>query len=652
MKNRILAVLLAVIIGFGTVLSSVPSAHAMSGLVTEKPVYNSSSNKFTVDSGRLITYVLNLALDYISDKISDYQRKIEIARYAYFYHIISNSSEYSVSMLNDERFNEDYLYQYFREYSLNSLGTLYDCNTFMLAAGYGEIWCYDMLAFSATESGKLKIHEFCKLNEHYNDDVLKLKTGFGYCNYEHYRDYYNGLLAQLIIKYKIENITITDEIEERSKQDITTVAPPVVSIEDFQEELISQNIVLGGKGMKNYSFREFLKTRDDSLSSSIGNSSNYVSLFSEGLSEVGATVEQGVYVLRYVYKDGKYYYSPYQYKLYITSEINSQVPDSFSAHFYTLHWDYLAVDALSGISPDSGGMEVYTESVRDDVSLSDNVFCNIDFGYSVYAEGVYWWGADRATIYNSNNGGPLFPYNTSYIYFNNKPEGWSNQFFQNNYKMFCENDSSDTVGMQDLSNHLNGFNACQPVYNFENHDSQCSYDCDLGFYVSSEPIDITTKLAPSRLPTTNTTITVKGDSVYDYSITDNSTGDTTTIYTYITNNYNYPPKEETSEPETSDTDTSEPSNITTSTDTSTTASGGGINIDINNKVEVNINGGNNSNYSMPDMSTVDDYLESALDDSSGFRKFMEEFFSFLPTPIITLLGILISAAIIARLMGR
>lgn len=63
--------------------------------------------------------------------------------------------------------------------------------------------------------------------------------------------------------------------------------------------------------------------------------------------------------------------------------------------------------------------------------------------------------------------------------------------------------------------------------------------CDWGFYISDTPIlmdgfgsDIDTTKIPD-----NYYITVGGDTIYDYNITNPATGDSTTINNYVTNNY-------------------------------------------------------------------------------------------------------------------
>lgn len=68
-------------------------------------------------------------------------------------------------------------------------------------------------------------------------------------------------------------------------------------------------------------------------------------------------------------------------------------------------------------------------------------------------------------------------------------------------------------------------------------DHSCDYSyCDLGFVRTAEPPTFTYALDTEKVPD-NYYITVGGDNIYEYNITNPATGDTTTINNYITNNY-------------------------------------------------------------------------------------------------------------------
>lgn len=75
---------------------------------------------------------------------------------------------------------------------------------------------------------------------------------------------------------------------------------------------------------------------------------------------------------------------------------------------------------------------------------------------------------------------------------------------------------------------------------FSAHDTACAYGVadDVGYYYSNTPIVVSYTIDTTKIPD-NYYITVGGDTIYDYNITNPATGDTTTINNYITNNYTF-----------------------------------------------------------------------------------------------------------------
>lgn len=173
-------------------------------------------------------------------------------------------------------------------------------------------------------------------------------------------------------------------------------------------------------------------------------------------------------------------------------------------------------------------------------------------------------------------------------------------------------------------------------------------NCDFGFIISDTPLimdgwgkDIETEKIPNDYY-----ITVSGDTIYDYSITNPETGDTTTINQYITNNYNFPPK---TEPDTSGDSSGSESDSTVDSG-SGSGNGGGVNVNVT--VNNNIGGGGGGSYDMPDTSFFDDYLDDALEESTGIRKFIKDFFNSVPGEITKLICTGLVLAILCRLIGR
>ena len=109
MKNKILAFLTALVVGF-VVLFPFGNAYADDFQET-KPTYSQSSNKFSnIDYMAIIECVRDLLVKYVNRNMG----KIDAARAAYFHYIITNMDNCTVPMLNGDRFNDDYIYHYFK----------------------------------------------------------------------------------------------------------------------------------------------------------------------------------------------------------------------------------------------------------------------------------------------------------------------------------------------------------------------------------------------------------------------------------------------------------------------------------------------------------------------------------------------------------
>lgn len=173
---------------------------------------------------------------------------------------------------------------------------------------------------------------------------------------------------------------------------------------------------------------------------------------------------------------------------------------------------------------------------------------------------------------------------------------------------------------------------------------------DTGFFCCHELITREySNIDTSKIPD-NYYVTISGDTIYDYSITNPETGQSDTINNYVTNNYTYTTN--------NNYGSGDGGNGTGgSVDGSITVDGrvdvgGTVSVDVN----VNVNGGAASgggvDYGDINTDPLDDYLNSALDDSSGIRQFMGDFFGFMPAELVVLLGIGLTFVIIGRIMGR
>lgn len=183
---------------------------------------------------------------------------------------------------------------------------------------------------------------------------------------------------------------------------------------------------------------------------------------------------------------------------------------------------------------------------------------------------------------------------------------------------------------------------------------------DCGFILSNRPFELfsnQTNISFDRIPD-NYVITINGDTIYDYSITNPDTGDSTTINNYITNNYTIPSSDDPTNP----TDPTDPSDPTSPSITGNVIVSG--NVDVSGKIEidtkpidinVNVNGGSSGTVEGVQFDqdvSLNNYYNWMNDQTTGFSAFMSQVLSWLPPPIITLLCAGFACVIIARFLGR
>jgi len=181
---------------------------------------------------------------------------------------------------------------------------------------------------------------------------------------------------------------------------------------------------------------------------------------------------------------------------------------------------------------------------------------------------------------------------------------------------------------------------------------------DIGFICSHSLIERTYKdIDTSKIPS-NQVINITGDTIYDYSITNPETGQTSTINNYITNNYNYPALPTTS---------GGGSGGGTGGDVNVTGSigvHGDVGVDVTVSVpDININvnqgngaGGNGGN--------INDYVDTSGDVdvggiisklpqlSKGFTDYLRGFFTWLPPEIYALIILILVIYVWKALASR
>lgn len=193
--------------------------------------------------------------------------------------------------------------------------------------------------------------------------------------------------------------------------------------------------------------------------------------------------------------------------------------------------------------------------------------------------------------------------------------------------------TKNTLSRLNLNSHFTG--------NPTEHNKTCTYGgkCDIGYYASTEPIEMRSyNIDIERIPD-NYFVTIQGDTLYDYSITNSETGQSDTINNYITNNYILP---DLPEPDNSGT-SGVGGNVTVGGKVDI---GGSVGVDINVSVpDININvntsgGGNGGDVNIGDYvdtsgatSDISGVISKLPQLSKGFTDYLRDFFTWLPPEI-------------------
>lgn len=177
---------------------------------------------------------------------------------------------------------------------------------------------------------------------------------------------------------------------------------------------------------------------------------------------------------------------------------------------------------------------------------------------------------------------------------------------------------------------------------------------DWGYIMSETPFELfkdQTSIDFSRIPN-NYTITINGDTIYDYSITNPDTGDSTKIKKYIDDDYDFPQVPDVPDvPDPGDdSGTGGKVEVSGKIDVS-----GKVDVDVN----VNVNSGSSSNPDPGDYidpgtvdTNLDHYLEQVPELSKGFIDYLKDFFAWLPDEIYGLIILGLVVMIFCRLAGR
>ena len=277
----------------------------------------------------------------------------------------------------------------------------------------------------------------------------------------------------------------------------------------------------------------------------------------------------------------------------------------------------------------------------DLINMSDDSIAK-SFSFVYDATTYKWIGLEfNGSLYN------IYGFNSSYNYLNGKLVG--GQYAE--YGPFVQGinmlswDGSSTIGL----NFLLTDSTFSPKTNKND---------DWGYILSNKPFELfanQTSIDFDKIPD-NYVITINGDTIYDYSVTNPDTGDSTTINNYITNNYVIPEGEKKDDGSSSGGSVSESVIVGGKVDVS-----GDITIKSDPiNINVNVNSGSSSGGSAGTGEAVrfdqdiglNNYYNWMQEQTTGFSGFMKNFFGWLPADIVIMLCAGFGLVILARFLGR
>lgn len=290
---------------------------------------------------------------------------------------------------------------------------------------------------------------------------------------------------------------------------------------------------------------------------------------------------------------------------------------------------------------------VHIYSTRND---EGSALLNIDFynlsDNTLYKSYSQAWNADRPYI--------SIDYNYSLLSYTSHSNFLGNSDFI--FTFYAPNMSGLSRGnlyTGDLDNKI-AYNKADGTFN----PSTTPAD-DWGFMLSSHPFELYANQSSidfDQIPD-NYVITISGDTIYNYPITNPDTGDTSTINYYITNNYTLPEN-----PSDDPVDNGGSSGGSTSGNVNVSGEvvvGGQIDIKTDPiDININVNNGNSGETSSGDPYVngedvnLTEYLEHVPEISKGFTDYLKDFFVWLPPEIYGLIILALVVCIWCRLAGR
>lgn len=418
-----------------------------------------------------------------------------------------------------------------------------------------------------------------------------------------FSDYYNSLYAAYLKENGDSGISVGYENEKPEDY----VQPIKVPAEDFKKYVTGANKHYSPKNCRQYvSFR----TSDYSPRIMLYSSGNLPDcyFFEQGWRD-------GCYYTPFYFDGTDYYYTPYVYHDYL--KLNEGVTE--------YHSD---VEDKSDPSRDIDARVRTSQYLTAGSYIGINPFVNTSANYY----GIY----------------------TNYENFRNN-RGWqlgSDNIFGSHVKacQYYKNGDLTTEYLYPIQD----FYKLSPAAFDEKYPEFSG--CDVGFFISNEPIEFRYTFDTEKIPDTYY-ITVNGDTVYDYSITNPETGDTSTINEYITNNYTYI----TNNPGGGGGSGTTGGNVNVGGNVGVNGSvnvggevkfGGDVKVDVS-PVDINVNVNQSGGAGEPpEIGGLDDLAEYLPEKSPVINDYLKIFFDTLPPELLGLILAGVAVAVIKLIFRR
>ena len=312
-----------------------------------------------------------------------------------------------------------------------------------------------------------------------------------------------------------------------------------------------------------------------------------------------------------------------------------------------------AIDDISGVYYGKYYVHVYTKNENGSVSLITDYYSLSDGSLYQTKKGTWDIGNYPYLSMHYATGSSMFSfrgYKSASAYYGDVTSSWKTIVTSNVAMPLSASDNSGTLEFTKY--------VALPSFTPDTNKSD-----DYGFICSSKPFELfanQTGIDFQKIPD-NYIITINGDTIYNYPITDPSTGNSTTINKFIINNYIIPGKIDIDEPIDPPYIREDPNVILSGN----VEVNGNINISADPiqiktdpiDINVNVNSGSNANAGdFIDPGTVDTnldhYLEQVPELSKGFVDYLKDFLAWLPPEIYGLIILGLIVVVWCRLAGR